>query len=615
MLALANWSMAIFLSAGALAQAPAGTFEDLGVPVTKAMLMGTAAGPDAAGEKDLLYFNFAQTGATLFLAVVDPDTGEAKQYKAPVGPGAWAMIRGPDEKMYLGTWESGIILKFDPKEADQGIQVIGKPSVTETYIWQYALGKDGKLYGCTYGSAKLVSYDPRTNQMEDLGRMDETQMYTRSIACGPSGKIYTAIGYGKANLVMYDPATRAHKSILPEKYRSETAASVHRGADGNVYAQCGAQAFRADDETLVPVSAGEVVAPKGLALRDGRTVQVGEVTATSVTYTLADPKTGGKKTRTFEYRGDGALVFAVGVGPGGKIYGSTAMPLEMFVHDPSEKRSSHLGNPTAVNGEIYSFLALREKLYVCAYPGSYLSVYDPGKPFRFGTDAGDNPRGYGGIGDGHLRPRAMVLGPEEKIYIGSLPPYGQLGGAMAVFDPAAEKVVENYRNLIPNQSIFSLAFEGRSGLVFGGSSIAGGGGSTPSEKEARFFAWDPKAKKIAAGLVPVPGDSAIVAMAAAEGKVFAASRPSNTLFVYDPALGKIVHAATVPFGGVHEISLGLHRSGLLYGLAGRAVFTVDPRSYAIAKAGEHSGGITCGFALTGDAVYFGSGARLARFKL
>ncbi|HOY58459.1 MAG TPA: hypothetical protein PK640_10045 [Verrucomicrobiota bacterium] len=362
-------------------------FENLGVPVTKAMLMATAVGPDATGKKELLYFDFAQTGSTLFLVAVDPDTGEARQYKAPVGPGAWALVRGPDEKMYLGTWESGCILRFDPQAPDKGLEVIGKPSETETYIWQYAIGKDGKLYGCTYGNAKLVSYDPKTGRMQDLGRMDDTQMYTRSVACGPTGKIYTGIGYGRANVVAYDPATRSHISILQEKYRTQNSASVHLGADGQVYAHCGNHAFRVEDLSLVPIPADTVVKPAGLALCDGRTVTVGEITAETGSFTLTDPKTGTATTRTFRYQGDGSLLFVVGLGPDEKVYGSTAMPLEMFVHDPATGANRHLGNPTSVNGELYSMLAWRGlagypaicsaqgKVYVAA--GNRLLAFDP----------------------------------------------------------------------------------------------------------------------------------------------------------------------------------------------------------------------------------------------
>lgn len=90
---------------------------------------------------------------------------------------------------------------------------MGRPSETETYLWQYCIGADNKIYGCTFPQAKLVSYNPASGAMEDLGRMDDEQMYSRSVATGPDGKIYVAIGYGKANLVVYDPKTREHKSI------------------------------------------------------------------------------------------------------------------------------------------------------------------------------------------------------------------------------------------------------------------------------------------------------------------------------------------------------------------------------------------------------------------
>ena len=89
-----------------------------------------------------------------------------------------------------------------------------------------------------------------------------------------------------------------------------------------------------------------------------------------------------------------------------------------------------------------------------------MNLYDPAKPFwKFGTGADCNPISFGGVGDGHLRPRAMIRGPGGLIYIGSEPPYGQLGGALAVWDPQQNKTIENYRNLVTNQSIVSLAYE------------------------------------------------------------------------------------------------------------------------------------------------------------
>jgi hypothetical protein len=99
----------------------------------------------------------------------------------------------------------------------------------------------------------------------------------------------------------------------------------------------------------------------------------------------------------------------------------------------------------------------------------------------------------------------MIRGPEGLIYVGSEPPYGQLGGAMAVWDPKQNRVIENHRHIITNQSIVSLAFDPGTGLIFGGSGNFGGGGTRPTEKEAKFFAFDPKQKKKVFETSFVPG--------------------------------------------------------------------------------------------------------------
>jgi hypothetical protein len=63
-------------------------------------------------------------------------------------------------------------------------------------------------------------------------------------------------------------------------------------------------------------------------------------------------------------------------------------------------------------------LAVDGKLWACACPGSVLAEYDPTKPWSVGTLPTSNPRVYGYLGDGHLRPRAMILGPGRHLYNG-----------------------------------------------------------------------------------------------------------------------------------------------------------------------------------------------------
>jgi outer membrane protein assembly factor BamB len=584
-----------------------GRFESLGIPVRVGGLMGCVVGPDGHGG-EALYFNMNQTAGALFLVQVNPDTGEAKQFNAAKGPGAWAFILGPDHKIYLGTWESGWLLRFDPNHPEKGIENLGKPAESETYLWQFTIGQDGKVYGCTYPGAKLVSYDPATGKSEDLGRMHPTEMYARSVATGADGWIYVGVGTQQGDIVAFDPKTHKHHSALPESFRvnpQPDTADVNVGADGQVYGSFRSKRFRLENGKATFVD--KAVAPSPLKLRDGRIV----TSRDRGSFTLLDPKTGQSLERKFKYAGAGDLIFVVGNGPGGCIYGSTAMPLEVFRYDPKANRSEHLG--AMPGGEVYSMLEYEGKLYLCYYGGAIMNLYDPAKMFwKFGEGEDCNPISFGGVGDGHLRPRAMIYGPDGMIFVGSEPPYGQLGGAMAVWDPGQNKTVENYRHIVTNQSIVSLAWEPKSGLIFGGSGNWGGGGTQPVGKEAKFFAFDPMKKRKVFEATLANGARNYPATCAVDGKVFTTA--GGHLFVFDPKRMQVVKTNSLP-GGQQEISLGRHASGRLVGLTGSAVYVLDPAKDEIIFSAKSPVPIKCGFALTEDAVYFGSGAELWRYRL
>ena len=604
-----TFRLIFFILAASLASAqPAGSrFESLGIPVRVGGLMGCVVGPNGRGG-EALYFNFNQISGLLFLVQVDPDTGEARQFNATQGPGAWALLAGADDKIYLGTWDGALILRFDPKQPGRGLEVVGKPSPTEDYLWQFDTGKDGKLYACTYPNAKLVSYDPKTGAMADLGRMHPTEMYARSLAVGPNGKVYVGIGTEKGDLVVFDPATGEHRSIQPralEGAKGWSTVGVSRRSDGQVYAEFGTNLMRLDDETAEIVH----TAPERprMKLRDGR-----EVAAFGRgTFSLKNPETGKVVERTFKYAGAGDHIFMVGVGPSNCVYGSTAMPLEVFRCEPRSGRTEHLG--AMPGGEVYSVLEDNHKLYLCYYGGAVMNLYDPAKPFwKFGSSPDCNPISFGGIGDGHLRPRAMIRGPSGLLYIGSEPPYGELGGAMGVWDPRQNRTIENYRNLVTNQSIVSLAWEPKSGLIFGGSAVYGGGGTRPVEKEAKFFAFDPKNKQKVFEAALVPGAVKYPATVAAQDKVFTTA--GNQLLVFDPQAQKVVKTITLP-GTQLDISLGLEGNGQLIGLTSKGVYGFDLGKMEITLMANAPVPVNCGFALVDDAVYFGSKAELWRYRL
>jgi len=526
----------------------------------------------------------------------------------------WALVTGKDGKIYIGTCEGGShpgsILQLDPANPDAGIQVIGRPSESETYIWQLVAASDGKVYGCTYPQAKLVSYDPATGKLADCGRMDDGEMYARVIAAGDDGWVYTGIGMVRGNVVGYDTATGQHKDMLPAQERQAGQGEVYRGADGKVYGRIGAQWYRLWQGEATKVTDQERAGRQPMALADGRTLADSGI---HDYYELIDPKTGEKQLFKPSYRGDGSMVFVVGKGPHGLIFGGSAVPLSLWQYDPATGKSVDLGNPTDTDGEIYSILAWEEHIYVCAYGGAYLSRYTPGKPWDYGHDATKNPYGIGWVGDGHLRPRAMVPGPEGMIYIGSLPPYGQLGGAMAVLDPRQNKVVENYRNLVPDQAIVALGWDEKTGYMIGGSSLWGGGGSTPRATDIAFFAWDSARKQKAWESNPVPGDDNTQAVCVVDGKAFFTSRPSQRLTVVDTATGEVLHQAKIECGFPLEISLGL-REGLIWGLTDQSIITIDPATYEVKAVAQIPGGANTGFAMDESGIYYGAGVHLWRYS-
>jgi len=601
-----------------------GKFTDLGVPVQRAAVFKSTLGPDGNGEMTRIYAVFTQNAAPVFLVQIDPYTGEARQFNAPLGTHPWGLTIGPDKCVYIGTAgdekQGGLLLKFDPRDPDKGLVNLGKMAASETYVWALAAGEgDDCIYGCSYGNGKITSYNTKTGEMRDFGQMRPGQQYTRPIVVGKDGWVYTAAGTTDTDYIALDPRTGEHHSSRPAELSGTPVPELakggwgqfRKGTDGHAYQKDNGKWYRLVAGKAEAIADADLPPAQVLSLKDGR--QLAGVAAEGV-WTLRDPATGQQTSGEFTYKSEGMEAFVIGEGPDGCIYGSTMLPLWLFRTDPRTGKHEVLGNPTpGAGGELYSMMALDGKLWVFAYPNAVISCYDPSSPWEVGRSEDSNPREFGRMGDGHLRPRALILGPERKLYVGSYAPYGELGGAMGVFDPVEGKVIENYRNLVPNQSISALAYDPQSGLVFGGSDISGGGGTAPSEKRAVFFVWDPVEKKLEQTL-PLSKDTNVSAMTVAEGKVFFVSRPSNELSVFDIQSGQIVGSYPIPYGAIVEVAMGLHTDGMIYALTRTGVVRIDPKTCEIVQMAKYEGRVRCGFVMNQDGIYFASGVHLVKWS-
>ncbi|HOS92017.1 MAG TPA: hypothetical protein PLQ54_01785, partial [Armatimonadota bacterium] len=408
-----------------------------------------APGPVPGTER--LIASHIYGGDTLDIVSVDPATGAAQAFASPVPreTGAWAATVGPDGGVYVGTLPTAHIFRLD--WAQGKLIDLGRPSATESYIWQLVVGSDAKLYGCTYPSAKLVRFDPATGRGEDLGRMDETEQYARSVAADDAGFVYVGIGTVLRHVVAYEIATGEHRDVLPAECSGPGTATVTRAVDGRVYAFAGDALVRLEGWTATVIPSGEFPGEPPLKLHDGRTLSYN-----GPTITIADPATGAEQTWETGYAGKSQDLFRIALGPDGKLYGSTAMPIHFIWADPDSDEWGEIAR--AGGGEFYSLTAHGDVLLGAAYCGDApLMVYRPAEPWVPGTGAADNPWLVHFEGESPAwRPMALVIGRDGKAYIGAVSGYGLLGGPLCAWDPATGQV-EQYPHVITDQSVVSLA--------------------------------------------------------------------------------------------------------------------------------------------------------------
>jgi outer membrane protein assembly factor BamB len=579
------------------------TFQNIG------QILKSVVGPGPEPGQEWFYQSYIYTGGTLEIVAIDPATGRHQAYRSPVASeyGAWAMVVGPDGNIYVGTLPSAHILQLNPRTGK--FIDLGRPSSTEEYIWRLAVGADKKLYGCTYPQAKLVQFDPATKELKDLGRMNSREQYAQSVAASDDGFIYVGIGTQKAHVVAYEIATGQHRDMLPEKMDVTTTAGVHRGDDGTTYASVGNQYFRLEHWEAKPVAATEVH-PEAVSnrLKDGRTI----VGTSNGALQIHDPKTNSDAKLPFQYKGQPIAIFRLGMGPDGMLYGSTAMPIHFLRVGPRGDELTYLGR--LGGGEIYSFLNYGEKLLCAAYSGNApLMVYDPRVPFALEAGEKSNPKMVSYDGQvSSWRPKAMIASGKGDVYLGSVAGYGYLGGPLTKWNSSSGQV-ESFPHTVQDQSVVTLCEA--NGLIIGGTTVIGGGGSHPTHKEAKLFVWDPVAKRRVFETVPVAGAKGIGDLITApNGKVFGIAE-GNTLFVFDPEQRQVVHRAAVPFpisidSTYNSIAVGFNKN--LWGLCRKGIFMIDPNTYKVTLIAKSPEPITAGFVMSDRSIYFGAGPDVYR---
>lgn len=184
-------------------------------------------------------------------------------------------------------------------------------------------------------------------------------------------------------------------------------------------------------------------------------------------YVLFDPEDQAVETIMPEIEAEGIDIQSLEMGPDGKLYmGGFHTALSIF--DP---KSNAYELQERVFPQIEGIGFLNDKIYFGTYGGAVIYKYDPSQPYKKDV----NPSLAFNIEDGQSRPFAFATG-EDQLFIGTIADYGLVKGALTMYDEPTDTWT-TIPDIVENQSVMSVAY--KDGLVYGGTTIHGGGGSTP----------------------------------------------------------------------------------------------------------------------------------------
>lgn len=588
---------------------------DLGVPVKSVNWVRLFAGRDR-GHHACIYVTMGQTANPLFVLQVNPETGATRQFVADVEGANFptATLLSRTGKLYVGAAYAGHLLCFDPdKDALQDLGAIHPGAAT--FPCRMDEDEQGRIWIGSYGTADLTCYDPGHGQFTHYGRMDEVDMYNYPLV-NRDGKIACLIRMTRPHVVVLDPDTRNKVVVGPVATKGKETLDMRRRNDGRLYIESSLGNFRIDATEAIPVDSVPPL-PTAPALPDGSEFFFADAADQINRQLVIRGPDGRQRTFRLEYQASGNDIFCLHKGPDGCVYGSSYLPLHLIRFDPRGQTLTDLGRCSNASGEAYSMANLDGKMYISSYSGSRLSVYDPSRPYRFGTRPDDNPRDLGRIDDISCRPRSTLAGPLGRVYLASVPDYGRWGGALSYFDPKTQ-TKKAYHRIVGDACCYTLAWLRDQELLAVGTNIGGGSGTRPKVKQAQLILWDYQAEKIVwQGTLDRPVSVFSALVVGPDGRLYGTARGTrgDRLLVFDPSSRKFIDQIALPESRPLDLGLQNGPDGKIYGFTSSCIYQLDPATRRIKVILRRPGEFNVPGPIVGRDLYFATGSHLRAVRL
>jgi hypothetical protein len=461
-----------------------------------------------------------------------PSSGSTEYITTPGAEGSWSIVSVGADEAYFGSHLQGYLFHLKP-----GASVVDRIELPrpDDWIWSIDLASDGHLYLGTYPGGELLRFDRLEGTIADLGPVlpdDGRARYVRSLNAEFPGKLYLGMG-AEPELVEWDLATGETRFLLPDRYKdrsfvynvdrvgdfiaasvsphvvillidpqtgsvlheieSPNDASMWLGNQQSVFLYDGEVFFgtRGDDAlwaySLVDRSIRLVGEGLGgpLGLAQGRYLFTHNYFGTYFIYDLVEREVVVEQATGFE--GAGMDIHTLGKGPRGTVAGGTYINQGFFLYDPATDSLFTPGPAVSFGGQIDHVVSLDGLIYLAHYTTARLTVYDPSKRWNPGSADDANPRLIARAGQNQDRFPTAIVGSDQSIYLGTIPKYGKLGGALVILRPGSDSL-EVHRHVVRDQSVYALTEA--NGTVYGSTAVVGGLGSKSTQESGKLFAWD-----------------------------------------------------------------------------------------------------------------------------
>jgi hypothetical protein len=487
--------------------------------------------PESGQERLVLVSSNEATNLELLFIDFENDTGTI--YRAPAGSGAWALKLISNNRLAIGTHYDGKFLIFDLVKKEY-IKTISFPG--ESYLWNFALGNDGRLYTGTYSGAKLGALNLETYDLETRDSPTiPSNLYLRSVNATADGKIICSYINAQKQMFQFDPGTKQFSAItgiselfantalwngylcsankiydgislkpidllpfpLPSKTQAvdtkpDWAILTNLTSNDTIYFRFGNSIYRfskGDKEPVLVATNLDSRYIRGLLAvsKTGKLVGVFGQNYYVITPGIKEvvlrpiPVTGGERPMLFiKPDGNGKLWT-------GPHFGQTLCSVDLKSMVPT-----NTGNISNHGGEVYDVSFYHDSVYAVAYAGGEIIEYNPSQPWD--QWHGKNPRTIAKVGPEYIRPLAGICtGADNKLYSGWMAEYGKYGGAIAITDPETGKT-ELIKDPLGQQAVSGLAVG--EGKLFIGTTLAGNGLPTNPNGKASFGIIDIESRKV-----------------------------------------------------------------------------------------------------------------------